>query len=399
MAEFAAMTDKNADKNADKNTGENDVIAIPPKAARLLTALACRRVCAATLDAIDIGGFRPNVMDILVLGGAVFLGRHFTDSALRAGHRVTHFNRGRSDPRPTPGVERLIGDRDRDLSALAGRRWDAVIDTCAYFPRQVTAAATALRGAARRYALVSSVNRYADFPHPGIDEDHPGEATPDDLAASSADPPLNAETYGFLKAACERALHAAWGEGGLVLRPGYLVGPYDRSHRFHYWVRRLAAGGRFLAPGIPDAPWQFIDVRDLTDWVIRLLEAPSSGFATFNVVGPASDSIAGDLLDRIAAATGGVARPTWVDADLLARSVEGSRWLDLADWSNLPDRHRFLYAVSNRRAVEAGLRIRPVAETVAAVLDHLSGRRIEPAAEALAPDVEAALLRALGQAD
>lgn len=294
-------------------------------------------------------------MKVLIIGGTVFLGRHLTEAMRRRGHVVTHFNRGRSAPDAFPDVELLKGDRERDLGLLAGRRWDAVIDTCAYRPRETAATAAALRDVVDRYVLISTVNQYAGFPVPWITEDAASEAE-----LTAPDPRLDAVSYGPLKVGCERTVREAFGERALVIRPGYLVGPYDRSERFPYWTRRLAVGGRVLAPGRADAAWQVIDARDLAQWVALMLEDGRTG--TFNAVGPAGESTAGALLTEMAEALGG-ADLVWVDAEYLRKRPKGLRWLDLADWSCLPEKLRWLYAVSNQKAVKAGLVFRPVGET------------------------------------
>lgn len=320
-------------------------------------------------------------MKVLILGGGVFLGRHLTDALLAAGHAVTHFKRGHQ---PRPGVELLPGDRDGDLSALDGRRWDAVVDTCGYRPRQVEAAARRLRTGVPLYAFISSVNQYAGAPVPGIDEHFPPDTTP------VPDPaPLDAATYGPLKAACEAALLRVYGENALVVRPGCLVGPWDQAHRFPYWVRRAAAGGAMLVPGSPTQRWQVIDVRDLAAWLVRLLERRVCG--TWNAVGPART--AAELMAGLAKAAGSDASAVWVPPDRLAAQAGGARWLDLAEWSVLPAGWRWLYAINGGRAVRAGLRTRPLADTARDVLAWLASEPVRPAS-ALDPAAEAALLHA-----
>src|SRR5690242_13404685 len=122
-------------------------------------------------------------MRLLVLGGTVFLGRHIVDAARSRGHELTLFNRGRSDPAPIAGVEQIHGDRERDLALLAGRSWDAVVDTSGYLPRVVGATALALAETVDRYVFVSSISAYGTFPEPGLDESAP----------TAPDPPPDAE--------------------------------------------------------------------------------------------------------------------------------------------------------------------------------------------------------------
>ena len=162
-------------------------------------------------------------MKILILGGTVFLGRHLTEAFLSCGHEVTHYNRGLQNTHLYPEVEKLRGDRDRDLLPLRGRSWDAVVDTCGYFPRQVAATARPLHPHTPLYVFISSVNQYADLSVCGVDENHPGATAI--YQAEQPDPPLTPETYGPLKAACETAVRQVYGDSALVVRPGCLVGP------------------------------------------------------------------------------------------------------------------------------------------------------------------------------
>ena len=207
-------------------------------------------------------------MRLLLLGGPRFLGRAITDSALERGHELTFFNRGTTNPELYPEVERLVGDRASDLAALAGRTWDAVIDTSGYLPAAVRASAETLAGSGL-YCFVSSVSVYADFTRP-TDEESP-VAELGDLA----DDEVTGESYGALKALCEEQVRDVFGERALVVRPGLIVGPHDPTGRFTYWPHRVARGGEVLAPGPPDRPTQFIDVRDLAEWMLGAVRAGS----------------------------------------------------------------------------------------------------------------------------
>lgn len=311
-------------------------------------------------------------MRLLILGGTVFLGRHIVDAGRARGHELTLFNRGRTDPGPIPGVEQIHGDRERDLALLAGRDWDAVIDTSGYVPRVVGASAHALAETVERYLFVSSISAYGTFPEPGIDESH--EIVPD--------PPPGTEDvlahYAELKAACERRLADVLPGRALVVRPGLIVGPHDPTDRFTYWVRRLADGGRVLVPRAPDQPVQLIDARDLADWIVRMVEVGSTG--VYNATGPATPLTFGPMLERIAAATGGHAELVWIDEGRLADAgVEP--WSHLPLWLDLerqPDFRGFL-ATDIGRALNAGLSLRPLEETTA---DTLAWVRERPAASA-----------------
>ncbi|MBV9942138.1 MAG: NAD-dependent epimerase/dehydratase family protein [Solirubrobacterales bacterium] len=310
-------------------------------------------------------------MRLLVLGGTLFLGRHIVDTGRVRGHTLTLFNRGRSDPAPVPGVEQIHGDRERDLSLLADRQWDAAIDTSGYLPRVVRASAELLAGGIDRYTFVSSISAYGTFPRPGLDEDAP----------TAPAPPPDAEDvvryYSELKAACEREVEGVLPGRALVVRPGLIVGPRDPTERFTYWVRRLAGGGRVLVPRAMDQPVQLIDVRDLAGWILDLVEARATG--VFNATGPATPLTFGSMLERIRSATGGRAEFVWVPEDRLAEAgVEP--WGELPLWLDLPRHEAFrgFLAVDIGRARRAGLTFRSLEETVADTLAWLRQRADPP---------------------
>ncbi|WP_416875782.1 NAD-dependent epimerase/dehydratase family protein [Kitasatospora sp. SC0581] len=321
-------------------------------------------------------------MRILVIGGTRFIGFHFAEAALAAGHEVTVVHRGRSGAGLLPDATHLIADRDADLSALRGRHWDATVDLCAYYPRQVRELAAALDpGAAGRYLLVSSLSVYDVPAAPGYAEDS---------ALLPADGPeaeeITAETYGVLKVQCERAARQAFGPETLLVRPTYVIGPRDYTHRFDYWVERLARGGEVLAPGRPDAPLQVVDVRDLAAWMLALLERGASG--AYHAATPPPFGI-GDLLDAVAAA---VAPPgttlTWVDEDFLRAVGVQERALPL--WPADPE-SRATSTADPAAALATGLALRPVAD---------SARDIQPFERVpgtLDPEREAELLAAWHQ--
>jgi 2'-hydroxyisoflavone reductase len=296
-------------------------------------------------------------MRLLVLGGTKFLGRHTVDAALHEGHDVTTFTRGETNPGLFPGVENLRGNRDADLAALREGRWDGVVDTSGYVPRIVRQSAELLRDRVGRYVFVSSISAYGDFSKPIT------EATP---VAELDDPDTEQimENYGALKAACERVVDEVYGDRSAQVRAGLIVGPYDPTDRFTYWPRRVAAGGEVLAPGSPDAPVQFVDARDLARWLVRLaLEGPGGAF---NATGPLEPLSFGDLLERSRAVLGSDARFVWVeDKRILDAGVQP--WMELPLW--LPDGdYAGMARADISRAVDAGLRFRPLEETVADTL-------------------------------
>jgi 2'-hydroxyisoflavone reductase len=308
-------------------------------------------------------------MKLLIIGGGVFLGAAALDAALAGGHRVTVFNRGRARAAWPAGVEVLTGDRAHDLAPLEGRQWDAVIDTCGYVPTDVRASAQALRGSGR-YLFVSSISVYATTTQVPVRETD-ALASTDGIAPEDRD----LKHYGPQKAACEAEVAAVFGERALIVRPGLIVGPGDRSGRFSHWPWRMATGGEMLVPDVPGRePLQFIDVRDLGAWMVHLLEQGASG--TFNATGPAGGAPIGwDVLIatcRAESAARGLPSAKDVrvsEAFLSTREVQP--WSELPLWLPSTDPE---YAGFNRvdltRAEAAGLRTRPLRETVAAVLDE-----------------------------
>ena len=325
-------------------------------------------------------------MKLLVLGGTVFLGRHLADAALRRGHHVTLFTRGRHNPDLFPGAEQLRGDRNGDLSALKGRRWDAVVDTSGNAPADVEASATLLARRTGHYALISTLAVYAGFPRVvGLDEDAP-------LAQLDGPPPERPgpELIGSLKALCERALVRSIPDRSLIVRSGLLAGPHDPTDRFTYWPRRVARGGEVLAPDRPSLRVQFIDARDLAEWTLDCAEAGRTG--VYNASGPAQPLTFGDLLACCRIVTGSDAACTWVEETRLLEAGIKPR-MELPLW--MPGAPGAA-TVDCRRALTAGLRLRPVPETVR---DTLAWDRSRPAAAprraGLAPDREAEVLAAV----
>src|SRR5918912_126437 len=295
-------------------------------------------------------------MKLLILGGTKFLGRHLVESALARGDEVTLFNRGQHNPEIFPEVEKLRGDRDGGLDALRGRRWDAVVDTSGYVPRVVRASAELLAVAVEFYAFVSSMSVYADFGGPN-DEDSPLATIADETVEE-----VTGETYGALKALCERAAEEAMPGRVLVARAGLIVGPYDPTGRFTYWTERVARGGEVLAPAPPERQVQFIDARDLSEWILRMAEARRAG--VFNASGPDYVLTMGRFLEGCREATSSDARFTWVGEQfLLEKGVQP--WGELPLWIPESDeKHRCFLAENCDKAAASGLTFRPLAETV-----------------------------------
>jgi 2'-hydroxyisoflavone reductase len=290
-------------------------------------------------------------MKLLILGGTVFLGPELVEAALARGHEVTLFNRGQTRPGLFPGLEKLHGDRDGKLAALEGRRWDVVLDTSGYVPRIVRMSAKLLAPAVERYVFISSISAYAEGVKAPVGEEAPLAALGDPASEDVR------KDYGALKAACERAAEAAMPGRALSIRPGLIVGPGDPTDRFTYWPVRLARGGEVLAPGDGADPVQVIDVRDLAALAIRCAEDRRAG--VMNAVGPSGRLDMRGLLAGVADGVGASPPLTWVDADFL-EAARVSPWSDLPVWMGKRDP---LSQCSNARAVAAGLRCRPVADT------------------------------------
>jgi 2'-hydroxyisoflavone reductase len=339
-------------------------------------------------------------MKLLILGGTRFVGRHLVSAALARSHEVTLFNRGKhsSTQLELTGIETIHGDRNTDLDKLSGRQWDAVIDTCGYLPRAVKASAAALADSAC-YVFISSLSVYADLSHAGVDESAPlatltGQQL-DEANAIDASGESSAATYGKLygglKASCEQEVCKAFPDSHLIVRPGLIVGPYDYTDRFTYWVERVAEGGEVLAPGRRERSLQFIDARDLSEWIVQMVERKQTG--VYNANAKVGSLTMENLLDECRATSNSDARVTWVSEDFLLEH-------QVAAWTELPlylPEHAaphlkgFMF-VNSEKAIAAGLKFRPLSETIA---DTLAWRRTvtdEPLQAGLDRDRENSLL-------
>jgi 2'-hydroxyisoflavone reductase len=324
-------------------------------------------------------------MHILILGGTRFLGRHLVEAALAAGHEVTLFNRGKSNPGLFPQVETLSGDRREHLDALKGRRWDACIDTCGYIPREVRMSTEALRDSVGHYTFISTISVYTDALKPGDDESGP-LGTLDDPTVEE----VTGETYGPLKVLCEQAAESNLPGRVLTVRSGLIVGPHDPTDRFTYWVARAAEGGAMLGPGKPEQTLQFIDGRDQAAWIIRMTEANTTGI--FNVSGPASPLTMCETLETCVQVAGAGAALTWVDeAFLLEQGLQP--WAELPLW--IPDGGNAALNIDLGKAQAAGLTCRSLVETVRDTLAWHQTRADE-FKRALAAEREAEVLAAWG---
>lgn len=328
-------------------------------------------------------------MNLLIIGGTVFLGRALVESALERGHMVTLFNRGQHNPDLFAQVEKIHGDRATDLHLLDGRHWDAVIDTCGYVPRITRLSAQALKDKTDLYAFVSTLSVYPDFSVLGINEETPIGT---DLADPSTEE-VTGETYGPLKALSEAAVEEVMPGRTLIVRPGLIVGPHDQSDRFTYWPLRVARGGEVLAPGAPERGVQFVDVRDLADFTLRLIERGATGI--YNVDGPAEPIPMGRLLEVMRSVSNSDASFRWVD-DAALQAADVGAWVEMPLWMPA-GRWPGFFAFDIGKAREAGLTFRPLEDTVRATLEWARTRPDDYQPRAgLSPQKEAEVLAAQG---
>lgn len=333
-------------------------------AAGLAAACGSRssKTSVASGSAADPASAPPAKKSILILGGTGFLGPHVVDYARTRGHEITLFNRGKTRPGLYSDVETLHGDRDGKLEALVGRKWDAVVDTSGYLPRIVKMSAELLAPNVGHYVFVSTVSVYAKDDQPGADENAPLATMPDPTNESIR------EHYGALKALCEQAAEAALPGRVANVRPGLIIGPGDPTGRFTHWPSRIADGGEVLAPGDGSSPTQFIDGRDLGAWIVRLIEARTTGI--YNALGPAQRISMKQVLDACNEAGGNKAQLTWVPADFLEKN-DVAAWDEMPMWFDPKGETAGFGSASNARAVKAGLTFRPIRETAADTLAWL----------------------------
>jgi nucleoside-diphosphate-sugar epimerase len=336
-------------------------------------------------------------MRLLMLGGTEFVGRAVAEAALGHGWDVTVFHRGRHGA--PAGVRSLIGDRTAPDGLFAhaedAGEWDVVVDTWSAAPRAVRDAARLLRGRAGRYVYVSSRSVYAWAPPAGYTEDA--------HLVEGASPDAEQTEYAQDKRGGELAALDAFGpDRSLLVRAGLILGPYENVGRLPWWLTRMARGGPALAPGPRDLPLQYVDVRDLAEWILHAAERGSSG--PYNVTGPHGHTTMGELLDACVRVTGGAAELRWTAPEVILEA-------GIEPWTQLPvwvppgsDLHDALHSADVSRAVDAGLRCRPVAETVADTWSWLRSiggtppQRPDRSEKGIDPEVEAKVLAAEGGA-
>jgi 2'-hydroxyisoflavone reductase len=339
-------------------------------------------------------------MKILIIGGTKFLGRHLIAAAQSRDHEITLFNRGKHSNENFVGVEQIQGDRHSDLNKLNNRVWDAVIDTCGYLPQSVKISAEALKDSVNRYVFISSISAYADYRLPNFDETAPtaelneeqlkkvGEIDPKgDLTGASL-----GEMYGALKVLCEREAEKAMPDRVLQVRSGLIVGSFDPTDRFTYWVMRVARGGEVLAPGDPRRFVQLIDARDLSEWIIKAVEQNLNGI--YNVTGKPFELSMQSMLEEIKNVSGsGDAHFTWASEEFLNEEK-------VAAWSEMPlylpessEEFKGFLAANVDKALQTGLSFRPLRETIQDTFDWRKTKPDEPLKAGIDADRETLLLR------
>lgn len=325
-------------------------------------------------------------MDVLIIGGTIFLGRALVEAALARGHRVTLFNRGRSNPAAFPDIETIIGDRETDLEQLKSRRWDAVIDTCGYVPRLVDVSTQALKDVVEHYTFVSTLSVY---PLQGASKrDEESELLPYDGEMPEE---VSNASYGPLKVGCERVVRRAYPESALIIRAGLIVGPHDPTNRFTYWVTRTARGGDAIAPPV-EQPLQFVDVRDIAAFTLRRTESKTNEI--YNVTGPARRLAFGEFLAGAKDALGSDVRFRHV-SDAFLQEQQVGEFMELPLWVNQELAESFM-SFDCARALRAGLRFRPLKTTIIDTYEWSKSMPDDITKPAdLAPDKEQALLAAI----
>ncbi len=309
-------------------------------------------------------------MKILIIGGTKFLGRHLVTAAQKRNHEITLFHRGRHSSEGIENVKEIFGDRNDDLDKLKNQNWDAVIDTCGYLPQTVKASVEQLKNSVGQYVFISSISAYADFSSSDYDENVPLAVLTEEqkVKANKIDAKgeitavVLEDMYGALKALCEQEAQDVFSDKTLIVRSGLIVGSFDTTDRFTYWVMRVAKGGEVLAPGTPQRFVQFVDARDLSEWIIKMIEDKQSGI--YNATGKPFELTMEKMLEEIKRVSGSDANFTWVDENFLKREKVG-------EWSEMPlylaesvkEAQGFLSA-NIGKALEKGLSFRPLCDTI-----------------------------------
>lgn len=327
-------------------------------------------------------------MKVLVIGGTLFLGRHFVEALVAAGHEVTLFNRGRSNADLFPELETIGGDRITDFKKLDGRFFDVVVDPSGYYPGNIRAWSEYLQEKTDHYIFISSISAYEIYREKGADESFPTLAYPEDQADPET---FDGETYGPLKGSCDKVVEELWGDRGTIIRPGLIVGPQDPTGRFTYWPKQYLGDAPFLAPDVKDQAVQVIDARDIADWVVRL--CTSRAWGIFNAVAPYPPTTFAEMLAACAEALRSKAEPIWVNQQfLLDRKVQP--WSGLPIWIPTRGEDLLMMWTSNERAVAAGLSFRPLKDTIVDTVDWVRSTPDYPMGATLPADQAQGLLQA-----
>jgi len=304
-------------------------------------------------------------MKILILGGTIFLGKHLVNSAQKKGHEVTLFNRGKHNPDWFPNVEKLKGDRDGDFESLKGRTFDAVIDTSGYVPRIVKLSAEFMKDKTDNYTFISSISVYKDFSEMGMNENSAAATIEDETTEE-----ITGESYGPLKYLCEKTVEEIYKERALNIRPGLIVGEDDPSDRFGYWIYRINKGGKVLAPGPKEKNVQFIDVKDLADWTIKMVEEKNIG--TYSATGPDYNLTFEKLIDDCKKVSGSNAEIVWIDQKFLMNENAGA-YVELPLW--LPDEMDGGNNCDVSKAIGKGLTFRLLEETLKDSMEFINSKK------------------------
>ncbi|MDH3734887.1 MAG: NAD-dependent epimerase/dehydratase family protein [Gemmatimonadota bacterium] len=317
-------------------------------------------------DASSDGG----PLSILILGGTGFIGPHEVEYAQTRGHSLTLFNRGQTNPGLFPGIEQLRGDRGGDLAALEGREWDVVIDNSGFYPRHARLSAQLLEGQVDRYMFVSSISAYDDSLPAGIDEYNAPIASMEDPTDETESP--YGPSYGPRKALCEAEVLDAFGEDRtIIVRPGLITGPGDPTDRIRHWIARLTLHDEVLVPGYAGDPVQMIDARDMTGWMVRMLENGDVG--TYNAVGPDYQMTMDELVNGVHGVTSSEAELVWVSDEFAAEKQIAGRY---SPWIPGAGPRGFML-VNNGRALGTGLTFRSLDEILTDMLAEYEEQVVE----------------------
>ncbi|MBX7042820.1 MAG: NAD-dependent epimerase/dehydratase family protein [Ignavibacteria bacterium] len=324
-------------------------------------------------------------MKILIIGGTIFLGKHIVKIAQERGHEVVLFNRGKHNQELFPEIEKIWGDRLSDLELLRDRTFDSVIDTCGYFPRAVRMSTEFMRNKAKHYTFISSISVYKEFDVKGLNEDSATAVLEDETVEE-----VTGETYGALKRLCEIAAEEVFGADALNIRPGLIVGEDDPSDRFTYWVSRIAKGGEIAVPDSFGRAVQFIDVKDLAAFTLDMIEKGAGGI--YNATGPDKELSFGEFLNACMGVAG-------TDPEFIRMSEEFILENNIAPYTELPlwvpESWSGTDHVDISKALGAGLKFRPLLQTIADTLSFDKSRNGQTLRSGLSPEKESELIAML----